>query len=748
MLTNIESVDNLRKVSVEKGRDYVTKRVKPDLVEEAQCHSWRIDKIYKHTVQVRKDKAYETQVQDRIWSLLYRMDFLYMNGNEQAHLVPDAKTPLLQTFIIDIVGIDHEVGIAILCKASSVKRNADVRFRQELDEYINARSLFSSEINHVAKEPDRSYKRKPALAIFACNILINEEDKKFAKDKNITILDENDLSYYEELVSHLGAAAKYQFLADLLPGVEIPALDLTIPAIRTKMGKFVCYSFAISPEHLLKISYVAHRARGKRADLQAYQRMLEKGRLDEIKKYINKPGIFPTNIVINLDKKPNFDIGKQITEHKYGTFGWLKLRSAYKSAWVIDGQHRLYAYSGHDRAASSLLSVLAFELLPFDVQAELFIDINSRQKRVKQSLLQELYGDLHKDSPDAEFRIRALISQTIKALDIRRDSAFFQRVQTEEEKRSKKRCISWNSLFQSLSESTFTNAEKGVLWIDDDDTATKERIFYIINGWFNAIKRDVLAWWDAGSGEGGGLAMNDSVVACFNVLKSVLQHLISKGENLRSLSSEELYEYIAPYALAVSKYLSSLSKDERQAFRLHRGSQGQTQRTKMLQIAINKDFPDFMPSGLKEHIAEKMNNVKPLLAIIKEILSNIVLEELYNECGSQENQWWMAGIPEKTRQEVSRRYEEDRGKQGSKEHYFEFLDYQAIIRHNWHLFQDTLRYDKACSNIENCIAWIGEINDVYNLIMQNKPITFQQITELEIYGEWLRGHVRQMNGMM
>ncbi len=745
MLTNVEPVDNLRKLSIEKGQEYTVKRVKPALLEEAQSHGWLVDKQLKQTIQIKKKKTYEVEAQDRIWSLLYKMAFLYMNSNEPAQLVPDAKTPLLQPFMIDIIGIDHEVGVAILCKASSEKREADIQFRQELDAYINARSLFSNDINHIAKEPDRPYKRKPALAIFACNIIIREEDKKFAKERSITIFDENDLEYYEELVSHLGAAAKYQFLADLLPGVEIPALDLTIPAIRIKMGKFICYSFAVAPEHLLKISYVAHRARGKRADLQAYQRMLEKKRLEEIRKYIDKPGIFPTNIVINLDKKPGFDVGKQIVEHKYGTFGWLKLRSAYKSAWVIDGQHRLYAYSGHDRAASSLLSVLAFELLPSDIQAELFIDINSKQKRVKQSLLQELYGDLHKDAPDPEFRIRSLISQTIKSFDTDRESPFFQRVQTAEEKRSKKRCITWSSLFQSLSESTFTSEEKGVLWIDDDN-ATKERIIYIVNKWFDALKKNVLAWWNAGSGEGGGLAMNDSVIACFNVLKSVFQHLISKGEKLRSLNNEELSERVTPYALAVSKYLGSLSKEERQAFRLHRGSQGQTQRTKVLQVAINNEFPDFIPPGLKEHFAEQTHKVRSLLTNMKAILKDLVIDELHSEFGSEEKQWWMEGVPEKTRQVVSQRYEEDRGRQGSKGYYFDFLDYKGVIQQNWVLFQDILQHDDSCNTIENCTAWIDKIDDVQNLTIQEKAITLEQFTELEMYGEWLRERVRQISG--
>jgi len=54
------------------------------------------------------------------------------------------------------------------------------------------------------------------------------------------------------------------------------------------------------------------------------------------------------------------------------------MQPSYKSAWIIDGQHRLFSYSGHPKASKGLLSVLAFEGLPPSKQAELFIDINAK----------------------------------------------------------------------------------------------------------------------------------------------------------------------------------------------------------------------------------------------------------------------------------------------------------------------------------------------------------------------------------
>ena len=130
------------------------------------------------------------------------------------------------------------------------------------------------------------------------------------------------------------------------------------------MGGENCYTFSISPDYLLKIAYISHRLKGKASDVSTYQRMVSKSRLNKIKEYISNQGIFPTNIVINLDKNRHlrFERAKQEGDRDEAVFGWLNISPSYKSAWIIDGQHRLFAYSGHELSKKSVLSVLAFEV--------------------------------------------------------------------------------------------------------------------------------------------------------------------------------------------------------------------------------------------------------------------------------------------------------------------------------------------------------------------------------------------------
>jgi len=562
MLSNVESVDELRGLARSKSRDYVTKTVNLSLLEEALAQGWIVEKKNEKSVRLKTKKSSDVDLKDRVWFLLYRMGFNYLNGEGSALLLANVKDTSSQDFPIDVMGVDEEVGLAIMCRTSE---NCQ-QLRQELDQYVNIRPRLAQSVNQKFPQPfDRHVKRQVAQAIFMSNLLLTEEDKKRAKDGNIVLFDEGDLDYYEALVSHLGPAAKYQFLADMLPGKNIHGLNMRVPAIRTRMGGYVCYTFSISPEYLLKIAYVSHRSKGRGSDVSTYQRMIQKSRLQKIRKYIDEKGIFPTNIVVNFDKKPNFDRGGQETELESGLMGWLDIRSAYKSAWIIDGQHRLFAYSGHPMAAKARLSVMAFESLPASIQAKLFIDINAEQKSVKQSLLQELYAELHKNAIEPAIRVRSIVAQVILSLNEDSRSAFYQRIQTANETKDTTRCISLTSIFRALADTDFyilrTKKEDidgyGPFWSDNGYDAIQARTEYSLNSWFGTIQIAVPDWWNAGAGEGGGLSMNDGVTACINVLRSVFQHLLKNGIDLVRLNDQELFEQVKPYALVLSNYLGN-----------------------------------------------------------------------------------------------------------------------------------------------------------------------------------------------
>ena len=759
MLSNIEPIGNLGSLFRLRGRTYVTKTVGLSSVDEMLIQGWSITQKNEKSFRLKKDKEGHLALTDRVWSLLFRMGFLYLNGEGKATLTADVKDPKSQTIDIDVVGIDMEVGLAIWCRSSEEKCTKET-FRQELDEFILSRERFAQSINQEFPLPfDRQSKRVSALAVFTSGIFISEKDKQRAKDGKIILFGENELSYYETLVSHLGEAAKYQFLADMLPNKIIPGLNMRVPAIKTRMGRFTCYTFSIPPEYLLKISYVSHRSKGRGSDINTYQRMIQKSRLEKIRRYIDDRNIFPTNIVINFDLEPEFHQTQQETEQESGVMGWLDIRSAYKSAWIIDGQHRLFAYSGHPQASKARLSVLAFEMLPPNDQSQLFIDINHEQKSVKQSLLRELFGNLHEDAKEPELRIQAIITQAILSLDSDPNSPFYQRIQASDDKKNDIRCITLTSLSRALDTGFYfvgprrgEVVEYGPLWSNEGNDATKIRTLYIINNWFHNIREVVPDWWDAGAGEGGGLSMNDSVTACIMVLRSVFQHLATHGVKLLDLSKEELFEQVTPYMIALGNYLASLTEDERKQYRALRGVQGQTTRTKRIEQTIHQIIPEFFPPGLKDFIekekARTNDRAKTIVDKIERILQTTIIEELKREFGTEETQWWMQGIPGKIRMKTSDKYEQDSGKRGGKEFYFDLIDYREIISSQWTLFQKFFGYGKGNASKEKRTSWINFVNDIRKIVAHSSSggsVTLEQLAELEMYEKWLDNQIKQVD---
>ncbi len=190
---------------------------------------------------------------------MYKLGFTYLSGERGAQLVLNPKESDGPKTQIDVVAIDEDVAVAIECK-SSVNFAKRAAFIEELAKHGGNRARF---IAAVRSDLPTEISRQPVLAMFLQNADLSENDQLRAKEANVTLFDDKDLTYYEGLVNQLGPAAKYQFLADCLPKKPIAGLGIHVPAIKAKMGGHNCYTFSISPDYLLKISWVSHRLKGR-----------------------------------------------------------------------------------------------------------------------------------------------------------------------------------------------------------------------------------------------------------------------------------------------------------------------------------------------------------------------------------------------------------------------------------------------------------------------------------------------------
>ncbi|MDZ7667764.1 MAG: DGQHR domain-containing protein [Desulfotignum sp.] len=238
-----------------------------------------------------------------------------------------------------------------------------------------------------------------------------------------------------------------------------------------------------------------------------------------------------TNIVINIKSKKNlrFDSKEKIGNSSFGT---LYLPDNYASAWVIDGQHRIYGYAQSKRFIDSkpdtaTLPVLAYENLPTSEEAQLFVDINCEQVKVSKNLLNEIYATLKWDSDDFEERNYALRSRVVMSLDSKKISPFYGRIITTGRDKNYYRCLTLTSFNDGLKENKFFGLLKGGVvrpgpfsykGVDDLENSLKKAVDILIN-YFSSFSEKLEDHWELGADKGGFLCTNNGVRALLRVLR-------------------------------------------------------------------------------------------------------------------------------------------------------------------------------------------------------------------------------------
>lgn len=176
-------------------------------------------------------------------------------------------------------------------------------------------------------------------------------------------------------------------------------------AVKKSTAKKRVFTFSISPERMLNISTVAHRRSSKRHVIynseneKYYQRLLKKGRVHKISEFLKeKNQSFPNNILVSYrgEKKDlQFKEDDIINEDTIGNIpGTLSFYECPGTFHVIDGQHRLFGYTGINKGEgpreNHRLIVTVFNGLSIAEEAELFLEINNEAKAVHPSLIMEI----------------------------------------------------------------------------------------------------------------------------------------------------------------------------------------------------------------------------------------------------------------------------------------------------------------------------------------------------------------------
>ena len=698
-----------------------SKRIIAAKVKLEEADGWRTVRKNAKSTRMAKAKPLDEQLEDEVWSILAQMGFKEMSKGRQFTIAVEDGLPRRQ---IDVFAKDDETVIIVECT------RRDTPGRKSMAQLIEKiRAIRKNLLKSTRKVYGQKAKLKVKYVIATRNISWSDVDLAKCKQAQIAVITDGELDYYASLVQHLKHAARYQFLGHMFEGQKIDGLAKEVVATRGKMGGETFYTFLIRPDELLKIAYVGHKASRDIENLETYQRMLQPRRLKKIAEYINGGGKFPTNIVVNLKTgKMRFDV-----KVKYGeeALGALHLPPVYASAWIIDGQHRLYGYAyarGKEgfKQDSTVLPVLAYENLPADKEMNLFIDINSKQVKVSTGLLVELYADLHWRSSDPEEAFQALLSRIASRLNSEKTSPLHDRMVVTGKKKTQNRCLTQTSVRDGLGVAkllgTFSRGAivPGPLSTGkaDDYDANLRKGLSVLSECLGMFATELTTHWTLGDGPRGYLCTNNGIRALFHIIKDVADHIQEKdGTDLYLFNADETFAEIKPYFQVLIDYFKSASAQEIQAFRRIGSSlTAVRQQAYGMEAHINKQIPIFKPAGLQEYLESRdevgTEEAAAKVTKIHRRLFDYVIGTLKEHYGTQKKAWWTKGIPLKIRQECTKEWEA-KNREGEEESQLYLISYIEICHNNWNLVKDVISLDaRDKDNKRVNTKWIKNLNEI------------------------------------
>lgn len=647
----IVSGNELLKAKRNRNKTYIVKKERsialPDLIDEG----WEKYKDYKNTkfVAVKKEKSLDEQFEDKIWMLFANMGFSEMNCDRKFEMSYDFQNPN-NTQQIDVFAADEETILIIECKAAEKLKEGNFK---KLIEALHG------QMDGLRKEAIKEYPGRKVKFIWAThNYIMNNADLAKLKDWGIAYFNESAINYYIELVKHLGTSAKYQLLGNLFANTEINNMEEKIPAIQGKMGGHIYYSFSIEPERLLKIGYILHRNDINKDLMPTYQRLIKKRRLKEVKEFIERGGYFPNSIIININtsgRGVQFDQSSSKVEGSISKLGILHLPKKYRSAYIIDGQHRLYGYLDSEYALKNTIPVVAFVDLDLQEQIKLFMDINENQKAVSKTLRVTLNADLLWGSSDFNEQRQALRSKIAQMLGEEATSPLFSRIVIGENESSPTKCITVEAIQTALKSCDFFtkfNDKKNTIKKDGtfdlgSNEATCDLFYQFIEECLKYIKKNAEVEWEKGEADNGILTINRGIQAIIRVINSIVNHLVSSSTIQPKIDRvEDTVKSVCYYLEPLIKYINDITIEQKKELRSFFGGGADTRFFRTFQKIISESIDDFKPEGLEDYWrnetkifnADSLDKIHHIEVAVKKIISE-KLEDHYGEA------WLIKGLP-------------------------------------------------------------------------------------------------------
>jgi DGQHR domain-containing protein len=319
----------------------------------------------------------------RVWTLFERAGF-DTKPSSQTGQEHEIRVSAQKIIPVDLYARDSALGVTVIGSNKSGK--------------------LSRLTEHVANYKALGEKARADSVLFVLTGTdVEESDKQHIRESGMSVWTEEELSYYEAVVDAIKGYAKYEIIHALGLNTHEEKDIHRVLAIRTRQptgdSSMELFMFTLPPERLLKTSVIYRRAQG---DAKAYQRMLKKSRLPQIRKFVTRPdSILQTDIIVHLGKNVTVETiraneltntqGGSVTlstTHRYEPVV-LGIPMEYASLELIDGQHRLYGFADAESATRQEfnLVVLGIKGLNEKQRSTTFVAINDNSRRMDPNLV-------------------------------------------------------------------------------------------------------------------------------------------------------------------------------------------------------------------------------------------------------------------------------------------------------------------------------------------------------------------------
>lgn len=736
---------------------YIENKERKVALQELENEGWEYVQDYSDPkfVKVRKEKPFYEQFEDKIWLLFYQMGFKYLNKDSNFKMNYDFQNPDF-TQQIDVFAADDETILIVECKSSEDLH--DVIFKKDIEK-------LHGQMDGLRKCALQKFPGRKVKFIWAThNCIMSQKDIKRLQEWGIVFFSDSVIQYYCELVKHLGTCSRYQLLGNLLANTEIKNMQNKILAIKGKMGGHEYYEFSIEPEKLLKIGYVLHRSEANKNMMPTYQRIIKKKRLKEVQAFINEGGYFPNSIIISIDnggKKLQFDESPTKLEDSLSKIGTLHLPKRYHSAYIIDGQHRLYGYSDSKYAYSNSIPVVAFVDLERSEQLKLFMDINENQKSVSKTLRITLNSDMLWDSPIFNEQRDAIRSKIAQMCGEEQSSPLLGRIVIGEDEKNNIKCITIQAIQLALQKCNFfTTFNKNNTILKNgsfdlgDNQATIDRFYPFLEGCLKVVKSNCEAEWSLG--EQGILTINRGIQGIIRIINDIVEHLVNQNKILpQQQRIEDMINEVEYYLEPLMNHINKLNEEQRTELKSFYGGGAENKYLRYFQKIIFDVKSDFNPDGLSEYIEnatkEYNSTSKEYISSIEEKLKEIVSEALQNYYGDK---WLIKGLPKTTYKNAQKDADDKNYELISNDEEADINTWDCITlsdckdivtySHNWsEIFESiiTRPEDHGLSNKEQKTEWITTISKEKNKLSKSTysvpKSTFEMISSIYV---WLIGY--------